>query len=178
MPRPGGMAPGPSSADLRGPGVTVWAMRAPGTLAGEQSPPGTAASAPPADPARSADVSSTPHGLRARRLGPVTFRRLEVVSFVHSSIYLALLVCAFGLGGPRPETDWLGWAHGLLWIGMSLTCIAAARARIIPFWLAVTVAVLGGLGPFAGSIGFVVADRRRAAAVGALTAGGRGRAAR
>ena len=29
-------------------------------------------------------------------------------------------------------------------------------------WLAVTVAVLGGLGPFAGSIGFVVADRRRA----------------
>jgi hypothetical protein len=27
----------------------------------------------------------------------------------------------------------------------------------------VTVAVLGGLGPFAGSIGFVVADRRRLA---------------
>ena len=44
---------------------------------------------------------------------------------------------------------------------MSLVCIAAARARIIPFWLAVTVAVLGGLGPFAGSIGFVVADRRK-----------------
>jgi hypothetical protein len=34
--------------------------------------------------------------------------------------------------------------------------------QIIPFWLAVTVAVLGGLGPFAGSIGFVHADRRRA----------------
>jgi hypothetical protein len=32
---------------------------------------------------------------------------------------------------------------------------------VIPFWLAVTVAVLGGLGPFAGSIGFVVAERRR-----------------
>ena len=44
---------------------------------------------------------------------------------------------------------------------MSLLCIAAARLRIIPFWLAVTVAVLGGLGPFAGSIGFVIADRRR-----------------
>jgi hypothetical protein len=52
--------------------------------------------------------------------------------------------------------------HGLLWIGMSLVCIAAARARIIPYWLAVTVAVLGGLGPFAGSLGFVYADRRRA----------------
>ena len=34
---------------------------------------------------------------------------------------------------------------------------------MIPFWLAVMVAVLGGLGPFAGSIGFVVAERRRAA---------------
>jgi hypothetical protein len=45
---------------------------------------------------------------------------------------------------------------------MSLVCVAAARVRVIPFWLAVTVAVLGGLGPFAGSIGFVVAERRRA----------------
>ncbi len=44
---------------------------------------------------------------------------------------------------------------------MSLVCIAAARARIIPFWLAVTVAVLGGLGPFAGTIGFVLESRRR-----------------
>ncbi len=43
---------------------------------------------------------------------------------------------------------------------MSLVCIAAARAQIIPFWLAVTVAVLGGLGPFAGSLGFVIAARR------------------
>ena len=91
----------------------------------------------------------------------VTFRRLEVVSFTHSAVYLALLVCAFGLGKPEPATFILGLAHGLMWIGMSLTCIAAARARIIPFWLAVTVAVLGGLGPFAGSVGFVLADRRR-----------------
>jgi hypothetical protein len=76
-------------------------------------------------------------------------------------VYLGLLVCAFGLGKPEPATFILGLAHGLMWIGMSLVCIAAARARIIPFWLAVTVAVLGGLGPFAGSVGFVVADRRR-----------------
>jgi len=33
--------------------------------------------------------------------------------------------------------------------------------RVIPYWLAVDVAVLGGLGPFAGSIGFVVEQRRR-----------------
>jgi hypothetical protein len=91
----------------------------------------------------------------------ITFRRLEAVSFVHSTVYLALLVCAFVLRNPEPETFILGLTHGLLWIGMSLVCIAAARARIIPFWLAVTVAVLGGLGPFAGTIGFVVADRRK-----------------
>jgi hypothetical protein len=90
----------------------------------------------------------------------VTFRRVEVVSFGHSTIYLALLLCAFVLGKPQPETFILGLSHGLLWIGMSLVCIAAARWRIIPYWLAVTVAVLGGLGPFAGSIGFVVAERR------------------
>ncbi len=91
----------------------------------------------------------------------ITFRRLEVASFTHSCVYLSLLVCAFILGNPQPETFILGLAHGLIWIAMSLVCIAAARAHIIPFWLAVTVAVLGGLGPFAGSIGFVVADRRR-----------------
>ena len=52
-------------------------------------------------------------------------------------------------------------AHGVMWIGMSLVCLAAARARIIPLWLAVTVVVLGGLGPFAGSLGFVIEQRRR-----------------
>ena len=91
----------------------------------------------------------------------VTFRRLEAVSFIHSTVYLSLLVCAFALGNPEPATFILGMAHGLIWIGMSLVCIAAARARVIPYWLAVTVAVLGGLGPFAGTIGFVVESRRR-----------------
>lgn len=91
----------------------------------------------------------------------VTFRRLEIASFTHSCVYLGLLVCAFVLGNPQPETFVLGLGHGVLWIAMSLICIAAARAHVIPFWLAVTVAVLGGLGPFAGSIGFIVADRQR-----------------
>jgi len=91
----------------------------------------------------------------------VTFGRLEVVSFIHSTVYLSLLVCAFALGNPEPATFILGMAHGLIWIGMSLVCIAAARARIIPYWLALTVAVLGGLGPFAGTIGFVIEARRR-----------------
>jgi hypothetical protein len=91
----------------------------------------------------------------------VTFRRLEVASFTHSAIYVSLLICAFVLGSPQPATFILGMAHGLMWIGMSLVCLAAARARIIPLWLAVNVVVLGGLGPFAGSLGFVIEQRRR-----------------
>ncbi len=94
-------------------------------------------------------------------MGPVTFVRLEVASFAHSLVYLGLLVCAFALGGPQPETFWLGLSHGVLWIAMSLVCIAAAKAKVIPFWLAVTIAVLGGLGPFAGSLGFIHEQRRR-----------------
>ncbi len=92
----------------------------------------------------------------------VTLHRLEAVSLFHSCIYLALLICAFVLGNPEPETFILGLSHGLLWIGMSLVCIAAVRWRILPFWLAVTVAVLGGLGPFFGSAGFLYEARRRA----------------
>jgi hypothetical protein len=91
----------------------------------------------------------------------VTFNRLHAVSFIHSCIYAALIVCAIVLGSKSSATYVLGWTHGLLWIGMSIACIAAARARIIPFWLAVTVAVLGGLGPFMGTIGFFVEKRRR-----------------
>ena len=92
----------------------------------------------------------------------VSFRNLERASFFHSAIYLALLIVAFAAGGPEPWTFILGLSHGLLWIGMSLVCIAAARAHIIPFWLAVVVAVIGGLGPFAGTAGFVIVDRQRA----------------
>ncbi len=94
-------------------------------------------------------------------MSAITFRRLEAGSFVHSTVYAALLICAFALHNPQPETFVLGMTHGLMWIGMSLICIAAARAHVIPFWVAVTVAVLGGLGPFAGTIAFVLVERRR-----------------
>jgi len=90
-----------------------------------------------------------------------TFRVLEAVSLVHSTIYTALLVCAFGLGNPQPQTFVLGLAHGLIWIGMSLACLTAARLRIVPLRVAVAVAVLGGIGPFFGSVEFVREHRRR-----------------
>ena len=41
-------------------------------------------------------------------MGPITFRRLEVASFCHSLVYLSLLVCAFILSNPQPETFMLG----------------------------------------------------------------------
>ncbi len=91
----------------------------------------------------------------------VTLRRLELISFVHSCVYAGLLICAFVLSNPEPETFVLGLTHGLMWIGMSIVCIAATRARVVPFWLAVCVAVLGGLGPFIGSLGFIYEFRRR-----------------
>ena len=95
--------------------------------------------------------------------GPLTFSRLKWTSFAHSSIYLALLLCAFAAGKPEPLTEVLGWTHGLLWISMSLACLTAARRRIIPLRVAVAVAVLGGIGPFFGSIEFMREERRRTA---------------
>ncbi len=108
------------------------------------------------------DADTRPHA------GPITFGRLKWVSFTHSCIYISLLVCAFAIGKPEPLTDVLGWSHGLLWIGMSLTCITAARLRVVPLRLAVAVAVLGGIGPFFGSYEFV-REQRRGAGDGALT---------
>jgi hypothetical protein len=94
----------------------------------------------------------------------LTFTRLERTSFVHSAIYLGLLYAAILGGKPEPTTFVLGLAHGLLWIGMSLACLAAVRRRVIPLHLAVAVAVLGGFGPFVGSGAFILEDRRRRAA--------------
>ena len=93
----------------------------------------------------------------------ITFKRLERVSFLHSAVYLGLLYAAFVAGKPEPATFALGLAHGLLWIGMSLACVAAVRLDAIPLHVAVAVAVLGGFGPFVGSLAFIREDRRRQA---------------
>jgi hypothetical protein len=88
----------------------------------------------------------------------ITFTRLKYLSFTHSAVYLTLLALAV-LNAPAKL--YFGWAHGIGWICISLLCIAAVRRRVIPLWLGVTVVVIGGLGPFAGSVGFVVHERRR-----------------
>jgi len=91
----------------------------------------------------------------------VTFEQLKLLSFAHSAIYLTLLTVWLVPGLDGAELVF-GWAHGIGWIVMSLLAIDAVRRRVIPLWLGVTVAVIGGVGPFAGSVGFVVQERRRA----------------
>ncbi|HEX4807083.1 MAG TPA: hypothetical protein VFU94_14385 [Conexibacter sp.] len=104
---------------------------------------------------------SAPARRGARRGGFPSFRLLEALSFTASAVFAALLL--FWLGPSAPAaTMALGWTHGLLWIGMSALCLLAVRRGTIPFWLAVTVAVVGGVGPFAGTVGFLVESRRRA----------------
>ena len=90
----------------------------------------------------------------------MSFRTLKYLSFTHSAIYTCLLI-AWIVPGLKGEEWVLGWCHGIGWIVMSLLCIAAVRVRTIPLWLGVMVAVIGGVGPFAGSIGFVYEERRR-----------------
>ncbi|GAC1440127.1 MAG: hypothetical protein NVSMB51_19000 [Solirubrobacteraceae bacterium] len=92
----------------------------------------------------------------------MSFTTLKRVSFLHSAIYLALLLCAFAAGNPEPATFLLGLGHGVLWIGMSAACLAAVKRRIVPLRLAVAVAVLGGIGPFFGSAEFIRTERLQA----------------
>ena len=90
----------------------------------------------------------------------MTFEQLKLLSFAHSAIYLTLLTVWLVPGLEGAERVF-GWSHGIGWIVMSLLAIDAVRRRVIPLWLGVTVAVIGGVGPFAGSVGFVVQERKR-----------------
>jgi len=88
------------------------------------------------------------------------FLVMKWLSFGHSAIYIALIVLALTHEAPGLKTT-VGWMHGFGWILMCVLTIATVRAKVIPLWLGACVAVLGGVGPFIGSIGFVVEQRRR-----------------
>ena len=92
----------------------------------------------------------------------MTFGQLKYLSFAHSAIY-AVLLTVWLIPGAKTAEMIFGWGHGLGWIAMSLLCIDAVRRRVIPLWLGVMVAIVGGIGPFAGSAGFVIEERRRSA---------------
>ena len=90
----------------------------------------------------------------------MTFEQLKWLSFAHSAIYLTLLT-VWIVPGMHGAERVFGWAHGVGWILMSLLAIDAVRRRVIPLWLGVTVAVIGGIGPFAGSAGFILQERKQ-----------------
>lgn len=85
------------------------------------------------------------------------FSALKYASFTHSAIYTALLIASL----TDRETLALGWAHGVGWIAMSVACLVAVKARVLPLKVAVAVVVLGGVGPFIGSAAFVLEERAR-----------------
>ena len=89
----------------------------------------------------------------------LTFGRLKRLSFTHSAIYAGLLT-VWLVPGLHPAEFVLGLAHGLGWIAMCVLSLEALRHRIISLRLAVAVAVIGGIGPFVGSIEFVREERR------------------
>ncbi len=83
---------------------------------------------------------------------------LRYTSYSLSVVYAVLLWAA--ITGRQDIVGVLGWVHGIGLIVMSLLCLEAVRRRVIPFWLGVMVAVVGGIGPFAGSIGFYLEERK------------------
>jgi len=99
-----------------------------------------------------------------RRL--LTFERLKWASFTHSAIYTILLTVWLVPGLHGLELVF-GLAHGIGWIAMSLACLAALRLRVIDMRLAVAVCVLGGVGPFIGSLEFARQGRAGARGAGA-----------
>ncbi len=90
----------------------------------------------------------------------VSFGTLKRLSFAHSAVYLVLLV-VWAIPGLHTLEFIFGLAHGLGWIAMCALCAAALRARVIPLRLAVAVAIIGAVGPFVGSYGFIVEEGRR-----------------
>ena len=94
-------------------------------------------------------------GFHERLLRTSTLRHC---SYAHSIVYLTLLWAA--VTDRAGVVSVVGWVHGLGWIAMSVLVLAAVRRRTIPLWLGVMVAVVGGVGPFAGSLGFFLEERR------------------
>jgi len=83
---------------------------------------------------------------------------LRRLSYAHSIVYTVLLWAA--LTDREGVVSVVGWVHGIGWIAMSALCLEAVRRRVIPLWLGVVVAIVGGVGPFFGSIGFYAHKRR------------------
>jgi hypothetical protein len=90
----------------------------------------------------------------------MTFARLKLASFTHSTIYATLLVVWLVPGMHQLEFVF-GLAHGLGWIAMCIAALEGLRRRIIDTRLAVAISVIGAIGPFVGSYEFMRQSRSR-----------------
>jgi len=95
----------------------------------------------------------------------MTFERLKLASFTHSTVY-AILLAVWLIPGLHPEEFVFGLAHGLGWIAMCVASLYALRRGIIDLRLAVAVSVIGAVGPFVGSYEFLRRSRGRVRALG------------
>lgn len=95
----------------------------------------------------------------------MTFERLKLASFTHSTVY-AILLTVWLIPGLHPEEFVFGLAHGLGWIAMCCASLYALRRGIIDLRLAVAVSVIGAVGPFVGSYEFLRRSRGRVRALG------------
>lgn len=96
-------------------------------------------------------VATTPIDVREQRV----IRVLAPLSLLHSVVYAVLLYLALTPEREETLTPLFGYAHGLMWIGMSLVCVTAAQRRLLPTRTALSVAILGGVGPFIGTYEFM-----------------------
>ena len=103
-------------------------------------------------------MSRAASAARGRSLSFTTLKRL---SFTHSAVYCTLLAVWLipGLHGAEMV---FGLLHGVGWLIMCALMFAALHARVVPLRLAVAVTILGGIGPFIGSLEFVATERRSA----------------
>ena len=90
---------------------------------------------------------------------PPGFDAIKRASFAHSAVYAALL--ASWAAAWQPGETVFGWAHGLGWFAMIGLALWGLRRRVIPLHLAVCIAVIGAVGPFVGSLAFVLERRAR-----------------
>jgi hypothetical protein len=93
----------------------------------------------------------------------MTFERLKLASFTHSTVY-AILLAVWLIPGLHPEELVFGLAHGIGWIAMCCASLYALHRRIIDLRLALAVSVLGAVGPFIGSYEFLRRSIRAPAA--------------
>jgi uncharacterized membrane protein YfcA len=95
----------------------------------------------------------------------MTYERIKLASFTHSTVY-AILLIVWIIPGLHAAQAVFGLTHGIMWFGMCATAIYALRRGIIDLRLAIAISVLAVVGPFVGSYEFLRRSRGGVRALG------------